>query len=234
MDLHALFQRLGFDVIRWPAGTSYHVELQRLLAATRPDLVADIGGNRGQFADHLRAAGYKGAIVSFEPVAATAAVLADRANRDPLWTIEPYALGDRQEERTINVPAADDSLASFLQPTEQGRVHFPQLIEPATETVEIRRLDSVLADRRSRLFLKVDTQGWDLRVLKGATGVLDRIVAVQIELALEPLYAGADEYITVLAWLRDAGFTPTAFFTVASDQKRTYEVDCLLRRTIAA
>jgi len=232
MRLHSLFRTLGFDVIRYPAGTSYLTELKRLLDLARPDLVADVGGNRGQFVELLRAAGYDGDVVSFEPVARTSAALIERARGDSRWTVEALGMGDRNESRAIRVPnGEEDDMASFLSPTELGLRVFPELGDTTTETVEVRRLDEVLADREGRLFLKIDTQGWELPVLEGARGILDQVAAVQTELVVDPIYAEGNDYLTVLAWLRDAGFTPTAFVPVAILETGVCELDCLLRRT---
>jgi FkbM family methyltransferase len=162
-------------------------------------------------------------------VAATADVLRECADSDPLWTVETCALGDREERRAIQIPVTDD-LASFLKPTDRGLAVLPHLADTRVETVEVRRLEDVLGDRGTRIFLKVDTQGWDMHVLRGASSLLDRIVAVQIELALDPLYKGADDYLSMLGWLRDAGFAPTAYFPVLVVGGRLYEIDCLLRR----
>jgi FkbM family methyltransferase len=246
---HSLLRRFGVDVVRWSASTGYQgglrelletsyrtelrsgylAELRTLLDETRPDLLVDVGGNRGEFVRDARASGYRDQIISFEPVAATASALRKRANSDPLWTVETCGLGDRDERRVIQVPAADD-LASFLKPTDRGLAVLPHLAETRVETVEVRRLDDVLGDRGTRIFLKVDTQGWDMHVLSGASSVVERVVAVQIELALDPLYKGADDYLSILAWLRRAGFAPTAYFPVLVIGGRVYEVDCLLRR----
>jgi FkbM family methyltransferase len=245
---HSLFRRFGVDVVRWSATgyqgdlrelhetsyqtelrSGYRAELRRLFDDTRPDLLVDVGGNRGQFVRDARASGYMGEVVSFEPVAATASALREYANTDPLWTVETCGLGDREECRAIQIPAADD-LASFLKPTDRGLAVLPDLADTRVETVEVRRLDDALGDRGSRIFLKIDTQGWDMHVLRGASSVFERIVAVQIELALDPLYEGADDYLGTLGWLRDAGFAPTAYFPVLVAGGRLYEIDCLLGR----
>ena len=86
--------------------------LQRLLERLEVDCVIDVGANRGQYHDQLRdAVGYRGRIVSVEPMSALATGLETRANReDPLWEIHACALGATTDRlvpwpRAIAVPA---------------------------------------------------------------------------------------------------------------------------------
>ena len=70
------------------------------------------------------------------------------------------------------------------------------------------RLDAVLDELAGAgpVFLKVDTQGNEAEVVRGAEGVLDRIVAMQLELSLVPLYEGESTYLDVLNALDRLGF----------------------------
>jgi hypothetical protein len=45
-------------------------------------------------------------------------------------------------------------------------------------------------DSEDRVWLKVDTQGYEAEVFKGATDLLPRISALECELSLVPLYDG--------------------------------------------
>src|SRR5271157_5196955 len=78
--------RVGLSLERAPnrLGAPYH--LARLLEIYRADCVLDVGANRGQFASMLRGAGYRGPLVSFEPVPEAYVELARLAAKDPLWT----------------------------------------------------------------------------------------------------------------------------------------------------
>jgi FkbM family methyltransferase len=63
------------------------------LAELEIDCVLDVGANRGQFARHLRAIGYRGRIVSFEPNPDEFAILQRSFASDPAWSGYPIALG---------------------------------------------------------------------------------------------------------------------------------------------
>ena len=91
--------------------------LQRLLERLEIDCVIDVGANRGQYRDQLRElVGYRGRIVSVEPLSALAAGLSARAaQEDPLWEVHACALGATPGTATLNVMATD-VFSSFLQP----------------------------------------------------------------------------------------------------------------------
>src|SRR4051794_1460216 len=89
--------------------------LVRLLKEQRIDCVLDVGANRGQFASELRAIGYGGHIVSFEPVGTEFAAMKERMARDPRWTGHQLALGRRTESLTISIPRLT-VMSSLLEP----------------------------------------------------------------------------------------------------------------------
>jgi FkbM family methyltransferase len=232
VDWHRPLRRLGFDVIRWPLGTSEGVDFMALARDTGADVVVDVGANVGDFAATIRARGFGGRIVSFEPGSASYARLEERAAGDPLWDAHRLALGHETGERTLVVTDATD-LASFLAVSERGREHFGEHLDnPVEETVAVARLDGVWDDlvRADRALVKIDTQGWDRRVVEGAAGVLDRIAGIQTELAVNGYYEGAPDYLELLAWLRGLGFEPVWFHPVTWHLGVLGEVDCLLRR----
>jgi hypothetical protein len=104
------------------------------------------------------------------------------------------------------------------------------------EPVDVRRLDGVLAahaapDSDGRALLKIDTQGFDLDVLEGASGILDGIAAIQVEVSLQPIYDGTAGSHETLEALTDRGFGLSGVFPVSADgDLRLIEVDCVAVR----
>ena len=56
------------------------------------------------------------------------------------------------------------------------------------------------------IFLKLDTQGYEEQVLKGAEGILSRVVAIQMEISLVPLYQEAPTLIHVVSAMGELGY----------------------------
>lgn len=229
------------SVVRWLQAHSFaeavDAWLERQLEALRIDTVLDVGANRGQFGRLLRRVGFRGRIVSFEPVADNFAALQRRAAGDPNWTALPIALGDADGSVEINVTAGD-VFCSVLEPSATCHSLFGQSGRVMRrESVRVRRLDGLLheilpAGRRDRVHLKLDTQGYDLNALKGAGDLLRTFPSVQTELSLVPIYEHQPGYVEVLQFLKEAGLEPTGFFPVTRDPGtlRVIEYDAFFGR----
>lgn len=212
-------------------------KLGHLIRVHRPDLVVDVGANRGQFVDQLRAIGYTGPVVSLEPQAALAAALHARASVETSnWIIIRGAAGESESRMTLHT-FTDDTFTSLHQPNQTAHTHFgPLLSQVAAEEVEVRRLDSWLAEielpAASRIFLKVDTQGHDLAVLKGATQTLARTVVVMAEGAFIPLYDTGSSAFSLADALVPHGFKNAGIYASAHDRGdfSAIEADCLFTR----
>jgi FkbM family methyltransferase len=195
------------------------IRLAMLLSRLRTELVVDVGANEGQFARELRAAGYRGRILSVEPLPAAHAKLAAAARTDARWYVaDRCAVGAASGRATLNV--ASNSVSSSLRAMTSA--HLEAASESryiATEEVDVVTLDSLL-DRYgqvadSAVFVKLDVQGHEGEVLSGAGSRLDTIGGVQLELSLVELYSGQGlmpDQIDFLAehglslWSIDRGF----------------------------
>lgn len=236
---------LGYDIVplREMRERDFALHLRELLARLDIDCVFDVGANVGQYHDFLRERVlYEGKIVSFEPVARHVELLRERARDDADWHIEGYALGARDEQMAINVMVSDQ-FSSFLEP-DHGRVReFADLNVPcARETVTVRTLDVVLPALQERLgfdrpYLKLDTQGFDIEVLRGAGDSLPTVQALQTEASVLGIYKGMPGYMDTLRHLDGLGFDITGMYAVSRDTAlRLVEFDCVMinRRAIAS
>lgn len=203
------FRALGLEVQRLDGATTEEAVLRNLLRRVQPAVVLDIGANVGQFASSLRQLGYAGPIVSFEALPGIYEKLADNASSDPNWTIAPRAaLGSRAGTIEINV-AANTASSSLLAMRKVHVEAAPQSAYVGREKVRLARLDeasSGLLPPSGDLFMKIDTQGYEMEVLKGAGALLKRTVAMQIELSLVQLYEEAPTLPRMAGFVEDLGF----------------------------
>lgn len=210
---------------------------REILRRYRINCVFDVGANRGQYGRGLRAMGYRGRIISFEPVSETFCLLERESAKDPLWDVYNYALGSKEMDQTIKVTKNSD-LSSFLEPGESLQKMFAgdkgDAIEKE-ERVMVKTLDAifnnVITDTSElRIALKMDTQGYELDVFKGAEKSLDRISVLQSELANIPLYQNMSDYLTVLNLYTKKGFEVTGFFPESRnmDDLRVIEFNCVM------
>ena len=170
----------------------------------------DVGANVGQYAQRMRASGLALPIVSFEPGAEAYSELLRAAADDPTWTVAPrMAISDVRGTATLNVNKRSD-MNSLKPITEKTLSAFPKAKALTTEEVATERLDNILGEfielHDRPLFLKIDTQGSELEVIRGAECLLHRIVAIQLEMSLLPLYEGEQLYLVILNELDRLGF----------------------------
>jgi len=181
----------------------------KLLRDHRISVVLDVGANTGQYTGALRRAGYRGRVVSFEPVSSAYVRLARNAKRDRGWTAVRMALGERNHDAPIHV--SGDSRASSLLKMLPAHLAVASYFQTrGQELIPVRTLDSVLGDhvgRRDRAFLKIDAQGYELKVLQGARKSLRRIAGLQLEMSLVPLYRGETLLPKMVALLGRLGFS---------------------------
>ncbi len=180
-------------------------------------VVIDVGGNVGQFSTVARH-NFPGAqILSFEPLPEAGDKLRHLFAGDPLFESFPLALCDHDGTVPFHVTGADDS--SSLLPVAARQVsEFPATRGVDTLDVVTARLDDVLAGRPplpdGPLLLKVDTQGTELAVLRGATTLLERATHAIVEVSFVELYEGQDDAADITTFLVERGWALRGVYDV--------------------
>lgn len=219
----------------------YRNALAKLLKETHVNCVFDVGANLGQYASLLRELGYKGYIISFEPVRELYERLNDLSGADPKWQIYQCGLGRNEGVQSIHQTTLS-VLSSFLTPNNYAREHFRGAQEViAAESVEIRRLDSILKTidvpvNEPRFFLKLDTQGYDLEAFAGLGSEGNKFVGLQSEVSAVPLYEKMPHMTEAIRLYEASGFRSLGFFPISRDNKTSHviEYDCLMIRATAS
>jgi len=206
-----LTRRLGFDVAPFPGSAAHWERLVTLLAIHKIDCVLDIGANTGQYARAIRANGYGGQIISFEPLSVVRDELMHHAARDPDWLIaEQSAVGGAAGEVDINISGESD-MSSILALDATAHEKLKSTRAEARETVPVTTLARILASHTGEtntVFVKSDTQGYEDQVLDGIGDSWDRITGFQLELSMQPIYAGQPDHLPLLNRLAGHGFRP--------------------------
>lgn len=234
--IRSAIRKAGYDIIR--AVDNVHTIdalLSNIIRSHSIQCVIDVGANRGQYGSFLRKLGYSGHIVSFEPVSSVYEILVEEARSDPKWHCFNLALGENTEVKKINVYNSTD-FSSFLHAKDYAKKIWRSLEKSQIEIVSIVRLDDV-ADEIIRMtgcsefYLKMDTQGYDYHVFKGAIDTLKYVVAMQSELSIINIYDDMPDSLEMLKCFNDYGFLIAGMFPVNRDESlAVIEFDCVLVR----
>lgn len=228
---------LGYTLIpNWRMESfAFARHLRKLLEWLDVDCVLDVGANTGQYYDLLRReVGYRGWVISFEPIPEHVATLRRRAAQERAWRIEGMALGAAAGRASFNVMVSTQ-FSSFLTPDHSATAQFLSA-NAVRETIEVavHTLDEVLPPLArelgvGRFYLKLDTQGFDLEVVKGARASLPSIRALQMEASVTPIYRGSPDFATSIRELQRQGFELSGIFPNNPGHfPRMLEFDCCM------
>lgn len=198
--------KIGITIGRFP--TNELEQRLSLLNCNKIDVILDIGANIGQYAIEMRRSGYKGLIISFEPIEEAYRKLAQKSANDKNWIAYNYAIGDINGESTINISQnlVSSSINQSLEQLEQSE---PTAKYIRKEQIHIKTMDTVwdsLGVSNKNIFMKIDTQGYEKQVLDGAAESLKKIKGLQIEMALVPSYHNASTFDQIKQRIEALGF----------------------------
>jgi FkbM family methyltransferase len=162
------------------------------------DLVLDIGANEGQFGRELRDAGYNQKIISIEPVKEAYNILKKSTNEDKLWKCYNFALGKENGTLILNIHE-DTRLSSFLEHYELSANHTQ---------VEVKKLSSFLEEigcDAKKIFIKIDTQGYEMPILEGIGEFWGKIQGALVELSIAPMYKNQIPLEEMIVYLKRYG-----------------------------
>jgi FkbM family methyltransferase len=205
----------GYDIVSCPPEAScsspstFAIRRNRWLEDLGISLLLDVGANVGQYAQEVRKHGYRNRIVSFEPLPAAYAKLQRSAHGEPQWQCLNLALGDSDETREINIAGNSGESSSLLPMRERHVDALPSSAYIGKEMIRLVRLDSLRSQLTSLddvIWLKIDVQGFEQKVLEGAAHVIEQVKAIEMELSLVPLYEDAPLLCHAIAYLEKKGF----------------------------
>lgn len=196
--------------------------------------VLDVGASRGQFALFARTRFPNAQLVCFEPLPEAYATLR-KAITGQNAKLHNVALGSSRSETTMHISAKDDSSSLLAIGARQVRT-FPGTHEDRTTNVTVDVLNTYLdGDLPRPCLLKIDVQGFELEVLKGADDGLSRVDEVLVEASFVELYTGQALADEVIRYLADRGLRLVDVHgVVRSADGGALQADFLFRRSTAS
>ncbi len=226
-----IYKRLGILHV----GRRRARDLTDFIESRQIDLVIDVGANVGQFGEQLRAQGYRGSIVSFEPTAAAFQELARKAAADGNWQTHHCGLGAASATATLHASQLS-VFNSFLELSKTAGLHDNRMAVDHTEEVPIHTLDEIAEplfhSGEHRLLLKIDTQGYERQVLEGGRRTVARAAGILMELPVIHTYNGDWRLHEAIEYMFDLGFVPAQIQAVGyhgADNVSAVDFDCLFR-----
>ena len=187
-----------------PRGIDFLDDLARAFDGYRPTTVFDVGANVGDASAACLARFPEAAIVAFEPVAETFERLRGRFADDDRVRCLHLALG--AERATASIVTHESAVLSSLAADALVR----EVAGTTTETVTVDTVDAVSESCGVGHvnLLKIDTEGYDLEVLKGARRMLEReaIDLIETEVSMSPDNRAHVPFDAVRAMLGEFGF----------------------------
>ncbi len=222
--IYELFDRLGFALMKkevMHSGISLPLDLSRHQHLSAFKTIIDVGANRGEmsleFARHFPEA----QVHAFEPVPSTYEELTSRcAGNAQIHTVQK-ALSDEQTNATIYLQQ-DSGLNSL-----NDRVNLPEESrEGCGIQVEVTTINSYAADRGIVHIdlLKTDTEGLDIKVMKGASDFIDhgKVTYILTEVGFNEDNVRNTPFEEVRSYLYKRGFKLRGFYDQSNFGNKTY------------
>ena len=162
------------------------------------DVFIDVGAHIGWFSTvAARQVGETGQVIACEPYPQNASALRMTLALNGVQNVRVIEAAVGSHVGQLSLAAASDSgSVSAAYPAHGGR-----------QEVQMTTLDQIAADIPAVALVKIDVEGWEPRVLRGAVQTLSRTRNVLIELNRPALSAVGSSSDEVIALLRAAGFT---------------------------
>jgi len=227
-----IFNLLGLEIMKWSPNLALDLLVKDLIQRHEIDLILDVGANNGQFGLMLREIGYKGKIISFEPTKSAYEKLLLTSENDSNWRCINSAAGMKAEKKEINVYSSS-LFSSFYKPSCYGADTFEkELGKFTTEIVDVVTLNdflNALRDGHKNIFLKMDTQGHDVSVFKGANLHYKKIKLLLSEISISQIYNGMPSYRDALAEFENHNYFLAGLFPMNFNRDGSLvEMDALL------
>jgi FkbM family methyltransferase len=171
--------------------------------------VLDIGANVGQFSKEVRAILPTAQIYAFEPLAGCFQDLTRALKGDRYFKAFPYALGATAGKTSMHKNTYSPS-SSLMEMGDAHKEAFPHAVGiESKEPVDVRRLDDIAPELvlKDDVFIKMDVQGFENRVIDGGERALSTAKVVILENSFYELYVGQVLFDGIYERMKKMGFS---------------------------
>tara|TARA_A100001011_G_scaffold332161_1_gene359064 strand:+ start:107 stop:835 length:729 start_codon:yes stop_codon:yes gene_type:complete len=183
-----------------------NIELENLIKDLDIKIIIDAGSNKGQFILLTENFFNCNEIYSFEPIKEIFEKQKKFFNYKKNIFFYNFALGDKNEYRIFNITKRNDS-SSFLKINDSIKKHPDYLIKEKRK-IEIKKLDDVMKNKiiNKTAILKIDVQGFELEVLKGAIETIQKVKYILVEVSKYEIYKNQSLSNNVIDFLKKNNF----------------------------
>ncbi len=201
-----LVNKLGYDIRRISGNNP---RLLMGLEFQPIKTVIDVGANQGQFAGYIRDIFPQAKIFCFEPIPDAVKKLKKWGEmQDNKVEVLPFALGDTNGKVTMFHHLDHSPSSSLLKTTRTVEGLYPQLKKQELIEVFLKTLDESMKPYalENDIFIKLDVQGFEDRVIRGGQKTLRRAKACLLEMNLDSLYEGQASFESLVTQLYQLGY----------------------------
>lgn len=231
--VRSLLGSLGYEIRRTANKLPADVfEWQRRLTRTSSPVIFDVGAYTGEVASVYRTIFADARIFCFEPNPSSFAQLQAKMHADERVRMMQAAVTAHGEHVVLNSNSAP-ATSSVLRTDTRADKHWGHGLLDTREEI---RVASVTLDQFCRDeglshidILKIDVQGSELSVLRGARSLLSRggINLIYLELILCPTYESQPRLAEYLELMDEAGYVLCNYFDPVVKRHRLLQMDAL-------
>ena len=195
-----------------PSNSTLDGQLIQLFKKFEIETCVDVGAHVGSFTQKMFRLGFRGNFICVEPALTASRELRRRFEKLENVEIVEIALGDNNSVSQLHNPGSP--FASILEASELGMAYMENP-DFDKQSIKVTTLDDFLGKRREsvelkRTFLKIDVQGFEMKVLLGGNNSLLDIPMVMVECVLNSLYRESSDLSKIIEFMKEKGFMVAA------------------------
>jgi FkbM family methyltransferase len=211
-----------------------HIEKAIMLAKEfnlLSNIIVDVGGADGTTSKIFSGAFPNNKIYVFEPLKANYLQIEQLIIQFPNIILIKKAVGSSLGKAIIHKAKRITSSSLYKMNVDTHSEMFSDILKVnSEEEVTITTLNESLPKDKPISIIKIDVQGYELEVLKGADSVLKRTSIIVLEVNNHDYYVGSPKYYDIDQYLRNKNFILYDIFPSTKDKGQLKEWDSVYVR----